>query len=267
MSNSLNRSEGAGKLFVLGTTIGNNEDFPARSLALLNSADLLVFEEDQPARRALKAAGVHRQYLKLSEHAEEVTLDAVRDALMARKTVAYMSDQGMPNLADPGRLLLEIAKQCGASVHVVPGPSALSAAVAACPFVTGGFYFFGFLPRSSEQRVAALKSLNSFPDPVIIFDTPYRRQAVLADVAEALGPNRRVFIALDISGPNELYLDMDAAQLKNELSKMDEDLNFVMILQPSLVTDERYPRNPQIIPGPRPHRTRPKKPKHRRNRI
>ncbi len=223
-------SKGNGTLVLLGATIGNKEDFPARSLKFIQQADLLIFEEDRPARQALKSAGIHRDYLKLTEHAEQLSLELAESALTSGKTVCYMSDQGMPNLADPGRLLLDLAYKHKSEILIVPGPSSVTAAISACRFIDSGFYFVGFLPRKSEERIQKLVSLKNFPDPIILLDTAYRRQNLLQDLLTALGPDRRLMIAMDITGPTERYIEAKSSQIIEILQDEEQDKNFVLII-------------------------------------
>ena len=123
-----------GKLTVASNSIGNDKDVPQRTLEAIRSSDLLVFEEDRPARRLLKLAGVHRDYFKHNEHKDNETLEEVRNYLIAGKSVFYCSDQGSASLADPGKELTSIAFELGVKIEVIPGPSSITAAISACPF-------------------------------------------------------------------------------------------------------------------------------------
>jgi len=188
-------------------SLGRSEDIPERSLAALRVADLLVFEEDRAARQALKAAGLHRSYLRLTEHREAESLEAVEKALINGSTVVYMSDQGTPTVADPGRELLVLAYRLRAHVQVIPGPSSITAALAACSFLHNGFVFLGFLPREEEAREATLRAHAHSKLPLVLLDTPYRRDALLASVKKVLGAERLCLLAEDISGPNESFCE------------------------------------------------------------
>jgi 16S rRNA (cytidine1402-2'-O)-methyltransferase len=141
-----------------------------------------------------------------------------------------MSDQGMPNLADPGRLLLDLAYKHKSEILIVPGPSSVTAAISACRFIDSGFYFVGFLPRKSEERIQKLVSLKNFPDPIILLDTAYRRQNLLQDLLTALGPDRRLMIAMDITGPTERYIEAKSSQIIEILQDEEQDKNFVLII-------------------------------------
>jgi 16S rRNA (cytidine1402-2'-O)-methyltransferase len=225
-----------GRLTLAGTHLGEPQDLPLRSLAALREAELLVFEEDRPARSFLKAAGVHRDYLKLSEHMEKDTLAEVDAALKAGKWVCYMSDQGMPGVSDPGRALVELAFRTGAQVQVIPGPSSITAAVAACPFDCSAFHFLGFLPREEQHRAGALKSAAAWRRPLVIMDTPYRLKHLLQTCDAVFGKGaggraRRGFLAVDVSGPAEDYWLGTFADLGARAGRLEGKLNFVLIVE------------------------------------
>lgn len=218
------------KLILAANGIGNPKDIPQRSLEALRTADLLVFEEDRPARQALKAAGIHRDYVKLSEHQQESTLELVKESFYAGKTVCYMSDQGLPTIADPGPLLTEMAFESGAQVEVIPGPSSVSTAVAACPFVTGPFHFAGFLPRDKDSRQKALRQLQHHQCPIVLLDTPYRLKALVDDITSQWPGKCRIFFGFDLTGENERYELGEVSFAQDLIKGIGKKTNFVLIL-------------------------------------
>lgn len=141
-----------------------------------------------------------------------------------------MSDQGMPTWADPGQDLLQIAYRLGAQVRVIPGPSSVASALAACPFLDGRFTFVGFLERSTDHRRAQLEILKSQQDPMVIMDTPYRLTALVKDLMNTFGSDRQALLAMDISGPSETFLAMPLNGLHQKLSQWQGKLNFVLIV-------------------------------------
>ncbi len=210
--------------------LGNPTDIPTRSLEALRTADLIVFEEDKVARQTLKAASLHRDYLRLTEHIEQETLDAVKKALKAGQTVVFMSDQGTPTLADPGNKLLETAYAAGAQVSPIPGPSSISAALSICPFLHGPFLYLGFPPREPVEREAWLAHYTDVDFPIVILDTPYRRPSLIASCMKVLGADRRSLLVFDISGPDEaVHLD----KLENLTSIEKDKINFVLVIAPN----------------------------------
>ena len=224
-------SRQAGQLILAGTTLGDPADIPARSLAALRTADLLIFEEDRPARQFLKAAGVHRDYWKHSEHRDEGALDEVRAKLQAGQTVLYMSDQGMPGVADPGSQLVAIAEALGARVTIIPGPCSITAAVAAAPFPVPDYFYAGFPEREPAKRQQQLQRWNKINTTLVIMDTPYRRDALVTDAIAVFGSQRRAVLALDIAGPDEAFITGALQDLAGY--QAGKKLNFVLVVAPS----------------------------------
>lgn len=222
------KSKTTARLIMAANSLGLPTDIPSRSLEALRSADLLIFEEDRAARQALKAAGIHRPYLRYTEHDEQETLDALKQAFQAGQTVVYMSDQGMPTVADPGRALLRIAHAMRVSVSVIPGPSSIVSALAACSFLENSFLYLGFLPREDAERRQTLEHHASSERPLVILEAPYRRQALLQSAKEVIGGERRALLALDISGPDEAFLEGTLTELCAHAP--DEKLNFVLVV-------------------------------------
>lgn len=212
------------------THIGCLVDIPARSLNWLKNADLLIFEEDRPAKQVLKAAKVQRDYLKFNEHYQKETLEKLKECLQKQGIALYMSDQGTPNLADPGKALLNIAYQLNAQVVVIPGPSSITAAIAACPFDLSQFSFAGFLPRIPAEREQRLSELRQRREALVIMDTPYRLKALLAACKAVFPNNHRAFLAIDITGENEEYIAGSFTALQKKAENVTK-LNFVLIVE------------------------------------
>ena len=229
------------QLILAATHIGNIEDIPSRTLKAVKDCDILVVEEDKPARLVLKHAGIHRGYLKYTEHTETDVLAEVENGLRQKKSICYISDQGLPTLADPGAALLEIAYRNKSAVKIIPGPSSISSALAACPFLRGRYRYYGFLKRDKTERTSELKKLSTNEEPLVILDTPYRLKQTIEGCKDAFGKNRRCLLAMDISGAKENYI---LGTLDAVASKLPEEkLNFVLILDgnPDLSREEKKP--------------------------
>ena len=152
-------------LIIAGNHIGNPQDIPLRTLEMVKKADLLIFEEDRPARLVLKTAKVHRDYLKLNENRAEEAIQGAHQCLKNNQIVLYMSDQGMPSNADPGFQLVELAMSLMVEIEIIPGPSSISAAIAASPVRIDQYNYMGFLKRKPEERRAQLKDCLLYTSP------------------------------------------------------------------------------------------------------
>jgi 16S rRNA (cytidine1402-2'-O)-methyltransferase len=219
-----------GTLILAGNALSYDAPIPQDSLAAVTTSDLLVFEEDRMARHVLKSAGLHRPYIKYNEHKPKDSLDLIHEAIKAGQTVCYMSDCGMPNLADPGKEMLDLAYRSKAKVKIIPGPSSVTAALAACPFPIQQFRYVGFLPQKQEERQRALESLAKEPMPLVVLDTPYRLVALLKSAKESLSSHRRGLLALDMCGPDEEYRVGNLDALATYAERLQKKLNFVLVV-------------------------------------
>lgn len=217
-----------GTLVMASNHIGCTDDIPNRALETLKTADLVVFEEDRPARHTLKAAGIRRDYLKFNEHHQTQTLDEVAEALKKGRTVIYMSDQGSPALADPGRFLNEIAFSIGAKVTTIPGPSSLTAALSAAPFDCRTFKYLGFPPKDPGLKQSFFESELNTNENLVLMDTPYRLKNTIAELAKSF-PNRKGLLAIDVSGPDENFIYGPFSKINDQIDK--RKLNFVLVVE------------------------------------
>jgi 16S rRNA (cytidine1402-2'-O)-methyltransferase len=216
-----------GTLIMAANGLGNPEDVPMRSLQALREAELHIFEEDRAARAALKAAGLTRTWLRWSEQCEAGTLEALSRCLEAGGTAVYMSSQGCPVLEDPGTALVGVAARLGAQVRSVGGPSSVTTILGACPFPVKGFVCEGLLPREPAARRRCLQDLARLRRPLVLLETPYRRDAFLADCAKELA-GREAVLALDLGGPEERFLLAEIEALPALAAILTPKLNFLL---------------------------------------
>ena len=121
------KKEKKGLFSIASTHLGRIEDTPLRTLQLLHSADIIIFEEAREGRKLLKQAKTTRKYYIYNEHKDNTVTDHMKESLLLGKHVLYVSDQGCPTLCDPGTDLVKLAHQTGAKIEVIPGPSSLTA--------------------------------------------------------------------------------------------------------------------------------------------
>ena len=187
------RGEAAGPalaagLYIVATPIGNLGDISRRAVAVLSQVDLIAAEDTRTARRLLSALGVAAPRIaRYDDHAGDSERRQLMEALKSGKSVALVSDAGMPLIADPGLKLVRAAQDAGVKVTVVPGPSAALAALALSGLPSDRFLFQGFLPAKEGARRSALAELAAIPATLIFFESPHRLAASLADMDATLG--------------------------------------------------------------------------------
>jgi 16S rRNA (cytidine1402-2'-O)-methyltransferase len=186
----------------VGTPIGNLGDLAPRAVAALAEADVVAAEDTRRTRALLSAAGVPAagRLVALHAHNEAEVAARLAERLGAGARVVYVTDAGMPGISDPGERLVRAALDAGAGIEVVPGPSAALAALVVSGLPTERFAFEGFLPRKpASARAARLRALAAEDRTVIIYESPRRLLATLADLAGACGPDRPVAVARELT--------------------------------------------------------------------
>jgi len=198
----------------------------------LSAADLIAAEDTRHTLVLLRAMGVSRPLLSLHAHNESQRVPQILQELQAGKVVALVSDAGTPLLSDPGFELVQQAASAGFEVRSIPGPSAVTAALAVAGLPTGRFCFEGFLPARPRERRAALLGLAHEPRTLVFFEAPHRIAASLEDLAAAFGSARRAVVARELTKLHEtIYrgtLGELAAQAANDANFRRGEMTLVV---------------------------------------
>ena len=194
----------AGRLVLVATPIGNLGDLSPRARDVMAQADVICCEDTRRTRQLLTHAGITgKSLLSVHGHNEMARRAEVMELLGAARTVALVSDAGMPAVSDPGARLVAAAAQAGVEVTVVPGPNAALAALVASGLPTDRFCFDGFLPRRGADRRRRLEALAGEGRTTLLHEAAPRLAATLADLAAACGPRRRVVVARELTKLHE----------------------------------------------------------------
>lgn len=188
-------------LYVVGTPIGNLEDISARALRVLRGVALIAAEDTRTTRKLLARHHIVTPLASFHEHSSERRTSALLEALQ-EGDVALVSDAGTPGVSDPGAALVAAAAARGVSVVAVPGPSAVTSAVAVSGLSGDQFIFLGFLPRRQKERRTLLQSVARQERTVVALEAPHRLRAALADVLEVLG-DRRLAVCRELTKLHE----------------------------------------------------------------
>ena len=202
----------SGRLFLVGTPIGNLEDISARALRVLKDVNGILAEDTRHSAKLLRHYGIATPLSAWHAHNEAQRLDAVLSRLAAGEDLALISDAGMPLISDPGFPLVRAARDAGYAVECVPGPTALIAALVLSGFPAERFVFEGFLPARGPARREHLSRLAAETRTVILYESPHRLADCLADIAAVMGAERPVCLARELTKRFEsVYQDTAAA--------------------------------------------------------
>jgi 16S rRNA (cytidine1402-2'-O)-methyltransferase len=210
-----------GRLQVVATPIGNMGDVSARARQVLESADAVAAEDTRHTGALLQALGIARPLLSLHTHNEAQRVPEIVARLAAGETIALVSDAGTPLLSDPGYELVRAATDAGMEVESIPGPSAITAALAIAGLPVSRFCFEGFLPSRERERRAHLSSLADEPRTLVFFEAPHRIAATLVDLAAELGSERRAVVARELTKAHQTIYRGTLAELAQRAAKED----------------------------------------------
>lgn len=224
---------GAGVLVLVGTPIGNLGDLSPRAVEVLRTADVIACEDTRRTRQLLTAAGVPAggRLMAVHDHNEAAQVGEVLRRLEAGQQVAVVTDAGMPGISDPGERLVAAAAGAGHRVDVVPGPSAAVAALVLSGLPTGRWCFDGFLPRKGRDRSRRLAELAVERRTTVIFESPRRVQATVADLAGAVGGERRVAVARELTKKFEELWRGTLADAVGHLAETEPLGEFVLVIE------------------------------------
>ncbi len=176
-----------GTLYLIGTPIGNLGDITARALETLKSVSVIAAEDTRHTKKLCRHFGIATPLTALHEHNEKAKAPELIARLQTGESVAYVSDAGMPVISDPGAVLIKEAAAAGIPVTAIPGPSAVTAALALSGFWGTRFRFEGFPPRKEKAMEEWLRRVGQEPVPVVCYESPYRLVKTLEAIQRVLG--------------------------------------------------------------------------------
>ena len=189
-------------LHVLATPIGNLEDLSARALRILREVDAVVSEDTRTTVKLLSHHQIRKPLIAWFQHSPPRRLEEILARLRRGESIALVTESGTPGVSDPGARLVDAALDEGFRVVPIPGPSAVAAAASVCGFDVDAFHFAGFLPRKPGKRRRALQAMAALEVTLLLYESPHRVGATLADMVAVLG-DRRLTICRELTKVHE----------------------------------------------------------------
>lgn len=179
--------ENTARLYLCATPIGNLEDITLRVMRVLNEVDAVYCEDTRNTMRLLNHFGIKKPVYSCHEHNEEQRAHELADAVRRGKSVAFVSDAGMPAVSDPGSRLVRVFAEQNLPFEVLPGASAMITAWVMSALPTERLYFCGFLPRNGAKRKSAIEVLRTMPATSVLYESPLRVGKTLEELYNTLG--------------------------------------------------------------------------------
>ena len=224
-------------LYLVATPIGNLRDITIRALETLAACDLLACEDTRVTRRLLDRYDIAQKPVAYHEHNADQAGPKLLAALDGGGSVALVSDAGTPLISDPGYRLAAQARMAGHTVVPIPGPSSVLAALSASGLPTDDFRVIGFLPAKDKARRDRLAALRNEPSTLIAFESPHRLKATLAAIAAAMGDDRTVCVARELTKRFETIRAARAKDLSDRFETETIKGEIVVLIAPASPED------------------------------
>lgn len=185
----------AGLLKIIATPIGNLADLSPRALQALKDCSVILAENIMHSRKLFASIGLDLssvQLISCAAQEEKKRIKILLERLEQGNTIGFISDAGAPVISDPGGHLIQAAIESGHKIEVIPGPSAIIAALMGCALIAHRFAFLGFLPKKGKERAKLIQESYQAGLALVIFESPNRAQQTLQDLFKFCGPQKLV---------------------------------------------------------------------------
>ncbi len=221
----------AGVLYLVGTPLGNDGDFSPRALQLLREVDLIACEDTRTTGLLLGRFDIHKPRVSYHAHNLRTREAELIEKLQAGKAVALVSDAGMPGISDPGYELVQACVAQGLKVSVIPGPSALTTALAASGLDSRRFVFEGFLEVKGKEHREAIERLLTEQRTSVLYEAPHRLVKTLTQLNEAGLGGRKLCLGREMTKRYEEFLYVTVSDALAFYQVNEPRGEFVLVLE------------------------------------
>jgi len=227
-------------LYVVATPIGNIADVSLRTLKVLSLVDAIACEDTRNTGLLMSRLGLSTPLFSAHQHNERESAEKIIARLRKGERIALVSDAGTPAISDPGARIVDAVIDAGLHVIPIAGACACIAALCASGLMTDEFHFVGFLPTKTSQRAQLLSRVTSTRATLIFYEAPHRILETAHALASALGGERRVVVARELSKLFEQFHRCQLSELHDWLAHAPEHQKgeFVLLVEAAVVSDE-----------------------------
>lgn len=220
----------SGKLFVVGTPIGNLEDFSPRAKRILNEVDFIAAEDTRVTVKLLNHFEISKPMVAYFEHNKKERGTTVIERILSGESCALVTDAGMPAISDPGEDLVREAYENGIVVESVPGPTAFATALSISGMPSGRFCFEGFLSVNRQSRIKHLDEVKNESRTLIFYEAPHKLVRTLSDMYEAFG-ERKIAIVRELTKIHETVMNTTFSKAIEHYAKNEPRGEYVLIIE------------------------------------
>jgi len=194
-----NREPENSTLYIVGTPIGNLNDISARAISILKNVFLIACEDTRQTKKIMSKYEISNNLMSFNEHNSKIKIPKIIGYLKSKKSIALVSDAGMPSICDPGENIIKTAKEDGFDVICIPGPCAAITALVSSGMPSSSFVFEGFLPKKKIDREKILMEISKNEKTTIIYESPHRLKKLLKELYEYCGGQREIEIFRELT--------------------------------------------------------------------
>ena len=220
----------AGKLFLVGTPIGNLSDISFRALEILKSVEIIAAEDTRRTGILLAHFNIRNKLTSYHDFNKERVAPQMIDILKEGKSVAVVSDAGTPGISDPAYLLVKLAIEAHIDIQSIPGPTAFVSALIISGLPTDRFTFEGFLPPKQGKRSKRLEELGEETKTLIFYESPYRLVKTLKDIQQSF-PERRMSVSRELTKKFEETVRGTTGQVLEYFQNKKVKGEFVIVIE------------------------------------
>ncbi len=207
----------SGVLYLVGTPIGNLNDISFRAIKILTDVSLIACEDTRQTKKITTRYEISNKLISFNKHNSRKRIPQIINYLKEGKSVALVTDAGLPSICDPGEDLVKIAKSNKFETICIPGPSAPLTALISSGFPASKFIFEGFLPKKKSEREKILFEISKNEKTTIVFEAPHRLNKLLNDLREYCGAHREVVVCRELTKKFEEQICDNLDNLKDFL--------------------------------------------------
>lgn len=214
-SSHKNQEPESGFLYIVGTPIGNLSDISYRAINILKNVSLIACEDTRQTRKIMVKFEIKNKLISFNKHNSFNKIPKIIEELNTGKSLALVSDAGMPSICDPGEDLVKEARSRGVRIVCIPGPCAALTALVSSGLSSSKFIFEGFLPKRSSERKKILMEISKNKKTTIIFESPHRLMKLLYELKEYCGGNREIRVSRELTKKFEQHIGDDICEVIN----------------------------------------------------
>ena len=204
-SHKINEPE-SGFLYIVGTPIGNLNDLSARAINILKNVSIVACEDTRQTKKIMNKFEFSNNLISFNKHNSHNKTSKLIDDLKVGKSIALVSDAGMPSICDPGEELINKARSLGLNIICIPGPCAATTALVSSGFPSSKFIFEGFLPKKKIDREKILFEISKNDKTTIIFESPHRLKKLINELMKFCGGEREIQISRELTKKYEEHI-------------------------------------------------------------